>query len=707
MTSNIQISPEVYQTVLADKINEAILQATYLFNTKIYDQALKKYHQILNYIALLSNGEQRSYWISYLLGYADIVYILQPLAKLTPQEQDKWIEWLEKVQQSVLNFHEDSRVITQDLKQLAKVYQNLGRSELVEIAMQKATTAALQIPDPTTRTEQLIQLVSVWLEYQQKAKAQELLTQALTSVEQISAEEPFSRSNSLSSIAMVYIQMGEPKRAIALAEKVAKEYSPESILIEVVRDAIKREDLHLAQAIIPKIQTVEFQAFCLAEIAVYWATHNQPRLGNRLFAKALKQVAKREAAESHQANVIQIYSTSGQLTILLNAIQRLTNDGLKTSVLAALAIVYAQAKQPQQLKQVLAQIQRLKDGEAILLSTAINSQAYNLAIALFKKLKNPSNFVYQSGLYQQLIQALLQLQNLDQALEVAKQANRDLWTEERNLMLKEIAIAYADNQQWSQAIAVAKQVKNTLLKPYQVLTQAELAAKAPTIAEFTSLIQPAIAQAKNLTEIEHQALSLAVIAQAYVHTGETEQTQSFLQQAIKILQQVQDNETRSRLFAQVVEYLINQKQYIAALKIAEAYSTSPLLEYVYNAIYYEINIHNKIDVALQVVETESLPDRQATTLLAIARIYALQQRRQDALAYLDRGFVIAQQIADPESRTINRYENSPEPDYSDRRSQYTRLVKQYVALEQPDKAQQVVAKVQETSLRDYLQAWID
>ncbi|MBD2167978.1 tetratricopeptide repeat protein [Calothrix membranacea FACHB-236] len=707
MTSTIQISPEVYQTVLADKINEAILQATYLFNTKIYDQALKTYHQILNYIALLNNGEQRSYWISYLLGYADIVYILQPLAKLTPQEQDKWIEWLKKVQQSVLNFHEDSRVITQDLKQLAKVYQNLGRSELMAIAMQKATTAALQIPDPTTRTEQLIQLVSVWLEYQQKAKVHELLTQALTSVEQISAEEPFSRSNSLSSIAMLYLQMGEPKRAIALAEKVAKEYSPESILIEVVRDAIKREDLHLAQAIIPKIQTVEFQAFCLAEIAVYWATHNQPRLGNRLFAKALKQVAKQEAAESHQANVIQIYSTSGQLTILLNAIQRLTHEGLKTSVLAALAIVYAKAKQPQQLQQVLAEIQRLNDGEAILLSTAINSQEYNLAIALFKKLKNPSNFVYQSGLYQQLIQALLQLQNLDQALEVAKQANRDLWPEERNLMLKEIAIAYADNQQWSQAIAVAKQVKNTLLKPYQVLTSAELAAKAPTIAEFTSLIQPAIAQAKTLTEIEHQALSLAVIAQAYVHTGETEQTQSFLQQAIKILQQVQDDENRSRLFAQVVEYLINQKQYIAALKIAEAYSTSPLLEYVYNAIYYEINIHNNIDVALQVVEVESLPDRQATTLLAIARIYALQQRRQDALAYLDRAFVVAQQIADPESRTINRYENSPEPDYNDRRSQYTRLVKQYVALEQPDKAQQVVAKVQETSLRDYLQAWID
>ncbi|BAZ02044.1 hypothetical protein NIES37_60520 [Tolypothrix tenuis PCC 7101] len=707
MTSNIQISPEVYQKVIADKINETIPQASYLVRTQIYDQALKKYHQIINHIALLSNSEQRSYWLSYLLGYDDIVNLLKPLVKLTPQEQDRWIEWLEQVQQSVLNFHEYPRAITQDLKQLAKVYQNLGRSELVEIAMQKATTAALQIPDPTTRTEQLIQLVSVWLESQQKAKAQELLTQALTSAEQISNEEPYTRSNFLSSIAILYIQMGEPKRAIALAEKVANEYSPESIIIEVVRDAIKREDLHLAQAAIPKIQTVEFQAFCLGEIAVYWATHNQPRLGNRLFAQAMKQVAKREAAESHQANLIQTYSKSGQLTILLNAIQRLTNDGLKSSVLASLAIVYAQAKQPQQLQQILAQIQRLKDGEAILLSTAINVQEYNLAIALFKKIKNHGNFVYQSGLYQQIVQALLRLQNLDQALEVAKQANGDLWTEERNLMLKEIALAYADNQQWSQAIAVAKLVKNTLLKPYQVLTQAELAAKAPTIAEFTSLIQPAIAQAQTLTAIEHQALSLAAIAQAYLRTGETEQTESFLQQAIQILQQVQDDENRSRLFAQTVEYLMSQKQYIAAFKIAQAHSNSQLLEYLYNTIYYEINVNNNIEIALPVVEAESLPDRQATTLLELARIYALQQRPQDALAYLDRAFVVAQQIADPESRTITRYENSPEPDYNDRRSQYTRLVKQYVALEQQEKAQQVVAKVQETSLRDYLQAWIN
>ncbi|QIR37475.1 hypothetical protein HCG51_12650 [Tolypothrix sp. PCC 7910] len=707
MTSTIHIPPEVYQTVIADKINEALINAASLVRTQIYDEALKTYHQILNHIALLSNGEQRSYWLSYLLGYDDIVNLLQPLVKLTPQEQDKWIDWLKKVQQSVLNFHENPRAITQDLKQLVKVYQNLGRSELVKIAMQQATTAALQIPDPTTRTEQLIQLVSVWLESQQKDKAQELLTQALTSAEQTSTEEPYTRSNFLSSIATLYIQMGEPKRAIALAEKVAKEYSPDSILIEVVRDAIKREDLHLAQAVTAKIQTVESQAFCLVEMAVYWATHNQPRLGNRLFAQALKLVSKEVYSETIHSNLIQLYSTSGQLTILLNATQRLTQNDLKTSVLGSLAIFYAKAKQPQQLQQVLAQLQSLNDGEARLLSTAINSQEYNLAIALFKKLKNPSNFAYQSGLYQQLLQGLLRLQNLDQALELAKQANRDLWTEERNLSLKEIAIAYADNQQWSQAIAVAKQVKNTLLKPYQALTQAELAAKAPTIAEFTSLIQPAIAQAQTLSAIEHQALSLAVIGQAYLRTGETEQTQSFLQQAIQKLQQVQDDENRSRLFAQVVEYLINQKQYIAALKIAEAYSNFHLLEYVYNAIYYEINVHNNIDVALQVVEAESLPDRQATTMLAIARIYALQQRRQDALAYLDRAFVVAQQIADPESRTINRYENSPEPDYNDRRSQYTRLVKQYVALEQPDKAQQVVAKVQETSLRDYLQAWID
>ncbi|OUL25415.1 hypothetical protein BV372_28040 [Nostoc sp. T09] len=42
----------------------------------------------------------------------------------------------------------------------------------------------------------------------------------------------------------------------------------------------------------------------------------------------------------------------------------------------------------------------------------------------------------------------------------------------------------------------------------------------------------------------------------------------------------------------------------------------------------------------------------------------------------------------------------------DRAHQYTRLVKLYVALGRADKAQQVIEKTQETSLRDYLQAWI-
>lgn len=709
MTSTLQIAPELRQTVIYDKINEAIAHAAQLVRFQNYDQALKTYHQILDRVALLSNREQQSYLISYVIGYYEIANLLQPLTQLPRQQQDKWIEWLEKVQQYALNFHEHPIAIAQDLKQLARVYQNLGRSELVAIALQQATTATQQILEPTSRAEQLIQLAFMRLEFQQKAEAQQLLTQALATVEQIPSEDTFARGNSLVSIALLYIQLSEVQRALALADKIDNHHSPDTIRQEVVRDAIKRGDLHLAQAVTAKIQTAEYQAYALVEMAVYWATHHQPRLGNRLFAQALKRVAKEEYAQGLQYLLIKTYSTSGQLTIVLNAVQRITQDAHKAQVLSEIALTYAQANQHQHLQKILAQLKSLNNWEITLMSTVSNAQQYHLAIAVFNAVKNKGDLIYKSGLYRELVQALLLSQHLDEALELAKQAANYVAPDENSSSLQGIAIAYANAQQWSQAIEVVTQIKNTTNTPYQVLTRVELAAIAPTPAEFTSLIQPAIAQAQALESIEQKASALAAIAHAYLRSGNEEQAQSFLQQTIQTMQQVEDDESQSRgrLFAQITDYLIIQNQYTAALKIAQAYPASYLQENVYNAVFYKLNVHYAVDVALPVVEVELLPDRQATTLLAIANIYALQQRNQDANAFLDRAFVVAQQIADPESRTIIRYESAPEPDYNDRRSQYTRLVKQYVALEQLDKAQQVVEKVQETSLRHYLQAWID
>lgn len=709
MTSTLQIAPEVRQTVIYDKINEAIAHAAQLVRFQIYDQALNTYYQILDRIALLSNHEQQSYLISYVIGYYEIANLLQPLTQLPRQQQDKWIEWLEKVQHYALNFHEHPIGIAQDLKQVARIYQNLGRSELVAIALQQATAAAQQIPDPTSRTDQLIQLASIRLEFQQKAEAQKLLTQAIATVEQIPSEDTFTRGNSLVSIAFLYIQLSEVQRALALADKIDNYHSSDTIRQEIVRDAIKRGDLHLAQAVTAKIQTAEYQAYALVEMAVYWATHHQPRLGNRLFAKALKRVAKEEYAQGLEYVLIKTYSTSGQLTIVLNAIQRITQDAHKAQALSEIALTYAQPNQHQQLQKILAQLKSLNNWEIVLMGIVSNAQQYHLAIMIFNAVKNKSDLIYKSGWYRELVQALLRSQHLNEALELAKQAPNYIAPDEQSSSLQGIALAYANAQQWSQAIDVVTQIENTPSTPYQILTRVELAATAPTPAEFLSLIQPAIAQAQALEAIEQKALALAAIAVAYLRSGDKEQVQSLLQQTIQIMQQVEDDESQSRgrLFAQINDYLIIQNQYTAALTIAQAYPAAYLQDNVYNAVFYQLNSHYAVDVALPVVEVELLPDRQATTLLAIANIYALQQRNEDAISFLDRAFVVAQKIADPESRTIIRYENTPEPDYNDRRSQYTRLVKQYVALQELDKAQQVVEKVQEASVRHYLQAWID
>ncbi|BAY10568.1 hypothetical protein [Calothrix sp. NIES-2098] len=711
MTSTLQISPEIYQILLAEKISEAANDVLQFISTQQYDQALKLCHQILDraVLAVLNNPEQQQFSLFSLI--VDEYIVFQPLTKLPRQEQDRWIEWLLKVQQYALNLGVNTFAVSH-LKQLVEAYQTLGRTDLAAIALQQATETIQQIPDVGSRADELIQLA--WLRFQQKLEVQAGLTLALTAVEQLPSDY-YARGNHLESIAFLYTRSGAARRALAIAETIGNEYHENSIYQEVVRDAIAREDLHLAQAVTAKIHSSESQAFALVDMAVYWATHDQPRLGNRLFAKALKLVAKEQYAAGLQARLIQTYCTTSQLTIALNAAQRLAEEGAKITALTAIAVAYAKANQSQQVQQVLAQLTDLIHSKpaievgpylGYILQSAIDAQQYNLAIAVLNVVKNNTEFYDLPSWYRRIVEELLRSQNLDKALEVAKEIPHHIWPEERNLSLKEIALAYANTKQWHQAIEVVKQIDNTVTTPYQVLTRVELAANAPTQELFTSLIQIAIAQAQALEIIEQKALALAAIAQAYLRLKDAAQTQSFLQQAIQTVQQVKDEVNRGLLFRQIVDYFIQHRQYTAALTIAQANSDSQRQE-SYDVIFQQALPNYVFDAALQVVEVETLPDRQATKLLAIAKTYAQLGRNEDAIVLLDRAFALAQQIADPETRIIQVNEYMQVADENDRAHQYTRLVKQYVALDRLNKAQQVVEKVQVASLRDYLQAWID
>ncbi|QIR37474.1 hypothetical protein HCG51_12645 [Tolypothrix sp. PCC 7910] len=715
MTSTVQITSELCQAVIYEKINDASYDASQLIKVQQYEQALNIYNQILSKIPLLPSREQREYVIVNLI--ADEQTVFKPLTQLPRAEQDKWVEWLGKVEEYVLSVAEaGSFAISQQLYQLAEAYYILGRNEQVAIAMQQATTAALQISDPGFRANEFIQIAKFWLQFQQQAEAQQALSQALATVEQMPSDNSYAQGDHLYSIATLYIQLGEARRALLLADKIINEFYPNYIRQEVVRDAIKRGDLHLAQAVTPKIQGAESQALALVDMAVYWATNNQPRLGNRLFAQALKRVAKEEYAQNIQSRLIQIYSTTGQLTISLNAAQRLTQDEAKVLALGAIIVAYAKAKQPQQVQKILAQLTDLIQSEAAvnnvgyinnILQSAVDAGQYSLAIAILNAVKNNANFDSKPYWYRQVVSAQLALPDIDKALQLAKQIPGKFWPEERNVSLQEIAIAYANAQQWNRAIDVLTQIENSAFTPYQVLTGAELAVIAPTPQQFISLIQKAIAQTQALKQVELKAWALAAIAQAYLRAGYAEQTQSFLEKAIQTAQQVEDNEMRGRLFDQMINYLIQQRQYTAALTIAQAHPVSYGQGLAYHNIFEQALPSYTFDVALQVVELETVPDIQATKLLAIAKIYMQLGRNEDAITLLDRAFAVAQKIADPESRVILINEYIEVNDESDRRSQYTRLVRQYVALGQADKAQQVVAKVQEASLRDYLQAWID
>ncbi|MBD2357323.1 hypothetical protein H6G41_22330 [Tolypothrix sp. FACHB-123] len=715
MISTVQISPEVYQNVLHDKIIEASNEVQRLIETQQYAPLLETYNRILHNIVLLTNPEQRNYLLFSLIQNEQSVF--QPLTQLPRPEQDKWIEWLGKVQQFVLNLGKDSSLaIAQNLAQVAEAYQTLGRTNLAAIAMQQASQAAQQIPEAANRANEFMQIARIWLQFQNKSQTKHALIQALSAVGKLPTDYPDAQWNYLFSIALLYVELGEPQRALKLSEQISNDYYLNAVRQEVVRDAVKRGDLHLAQSVTHKIQGAEYQAYALVEMAVYWAIHHQVRRGNRLFAEALKRVAKNELAEAIQSTLIQTYQKSGQLTIALNAAQRLTQDEPKALALGMILVAYAKANQSQQVQQILEQLIGLIQSETAvnsvgyvnnILQAAVDAQAYNLAMTILNVVQNNTDFISKPAWYYQIVQAPLRQQHLDAALELAQQIPGEFFPEERNSLLQEIAIAYSSANQWHRAHEVLTQIDNSIFisNPYHVLTRAELAAIAPTPEEFTSLITAAITFTQAIEPLAQKALALAAIAQAYLRFGDEQQTQFYLQQVLQAVQHV-DDDTRGNLLYSITEYLIKQRQYTAALTIAQANPVAHLQQSSYDTIFQQAVASYGFYVALQMVELESLPDRQAPKLIAIAKTYAQLQRHEDAIELLNRAFEVAQKIADPESRILYINEYIQVPDESDRAHQYTHLVKLYFALGQQDKAQQVVEKTQGTSLRDYLQAWI-
>ena len=715
MLYKVQISQELTQNLLYEKVNEDTFDLKRLMETQQqYDLALKLFHEILHNAALLTKAEQRDYVVFYLIQNEQSVF--QPLTQLPRQEQERWIDWLRKAQQFVLHLGKNSIAITKNLAQLAKVYQTLGLTDLAAIALQEATQAVAHIPEVINRANEFTQLARIWLQFQNKAKAKHALTQALSAVAKIPSDNRQTQWIYLFDIASLYIPVGEPQRALKLTEHISNDYYPNATRQEVLRDAIKRGDLHLAQSVTHKIEGAEYQADALVQMAVYWANHHHVHKGDRLFAEALERVAKDERKEAIQSSLIQAYSKSGQLTIALNAAQQLTQDEPKALALGTIAVAYAKAKQSPQVQQVLAELTGLIQSETAvntvgylsnILQAAVDAQEYNLAMTILNAVQNNAEFLSKPGWYRQIVQATLHSQNLDRALELAKQIPSHCWPEERNLSLQEIAIAYAHAKQCNQANEVVTQIENTTSTPYQVFTLAELAAISPTPEQFTSFIQGAIAQTQALEPIAQKALGLAAIASAYLRSGDAEQTQSFLNQTIQTMQVIEDEESRASVCYQITNYLIQQRQYTAALTIAQAIPVPECQKASYDYIfYYGALPSSAFDVALQIVELDLLPDTQATKLLAIAKTYIQLQRNEDAIVLLDRAFEVAQKIADPESRMIQVTEYTEAPDESDRAHQYTRLVKLYVAVGQKDQAQNVVEKTQETSLRNYLQAWI-
>ncbi|MBW4462040.1 MAG: hypothetical protein KME47_17635 [Nodosilinea sp. WJT8-NPBG4] len=672
-------------------------------------------------------------------GSADRSLIEQLVNQANPPQQQQVAAVLPQAVQVTQSLSSGySAIKTRTLTSIARYYGVLEQPQQAQPVLAQALQASRLIRGAEFQTKALTDIAQVYMAIRQPQLAVPIVAQSLQFAQAATYPDVNRRARSLEPIARLYAQLGEPDRALQVAQQIEDAPYYQSIaMIAVIDEYLKAGQvnpggqlnqvrlLDRAVSIALDIPADDQRAIILGAIAGRYAEARQPDRAAELLGQALEISAwARTTSEREQAAVAIIvrYAAARQIDDALRFLGDFDDPTAKATGYGAIASLYAEAGQTERAQATLTQavqniaaIADLSNRNLVrqqLIDQAVQSGHYDLALQVVQTVDLAEEPEQTSVSYSRA-QNLTQLANqaiaanrYDDALKIT-QAIPPTYVEWRDRLFLQIARGFAEAGDFDRAQAIAQQ---NVDPGFQAQVFAVVAAQIQLVAQqidpATELFKQSIRLANTIDSAAEKAEVLRAIAAEQFRVNQPEAATQLLNQAVELVKTIEDEESRLSTLQAISAQFSAANQHQAAIQVTDAILDAPVRRAaaIADAIAAAIE-GGDISTALATLNRLDDPATKTTLLLKIADRYTQLSQRSQAASALAQAFQMAQTIPGEESQTVNvRGGENPltVEDEQDRGSLLAAIALKYAQIGQEQQSLQVAQALQDPAGRDAL-----
>lgn len=623
------------------------------------------------------------------------------IKQATPSEKALLSKLLDQFLQLTRSFNSGYSLLkARSFAKLATLYRQLGNPNQATAILAEALQASQTIQGAELQVRALTEIAQAYVLLNQAAPAEALLTRSLLLTQQVQFRDAVRKSAVLAPIAKAYAQIGKLDQALQIAQSIPNPYDQADVRSEVARQALDRKQFDVAQTVIQTIENPDLKARVLGTAASRAAQAGQTARANTFFNQAL-QIAQtlKYSIPDVTLEIIQAYAQAGQLDAALKATQQLKDSQKKGFSLLAIATVYSQQNQFDRAIPLIAQAVALPDpnrgsSDALpttLFSKALDDRQYRLAFEIVRRY--PGDAFDLGRDLNRLAIAAVNAGQIDLARQVALEIPSP--GDYKTQALLKVAIAEGQRNRLDQALQLVPQVQNKD-EPNRALILASIAA----VAQRDDLFKRAIEEANTLNPLV-RAQGLAYIARELININKGDQAKPLITQAIALAKQ--DSDFVTGTVTRIIDLLSESNQPLLALEAANAIPVAEFRASRQEQVLNSLLKLNQVQNAFSVVNAIREPEPRTWALYRIAEVLVRSNQVNAALPVLNQAFQTAQNISDPESRTIQVREDLEVDDSRDRASAYEAIALLYAKAGQANKGLQVAQRIQDAKLRSAVQ----
>ncbi len=361
---------------------------------------------------------------------------------------------------------------TRTLTSIARYYGILEQPQQAQTVLAQAVQASQSIRGAEIQAKALTDVAKVYISIRQPQAAASALAQALQFAQAATYPNDYRKAWSLAPIAQLYAQIGEPDRALQVAQQIENApYYQSAAMVAVADQYLQAGQFDRAIAIVSDVSEGDQRATILGAIAAGYAKAGQLDRAADFFGQALDTGGRtRTTLSERQQTVVPIivkYAAAGQIDTALRVLGDFDDATAKVTGYSEIALLYAKAGQTERAQATLAQA--LQNLSAIedpsnrrfitqqLIDQAAQSGRYDLAVQVAQagETEEEPSFDYIQRLTQLANQAIA-ANRYDAALQVT-QAIPANFIEDRNRLFLQIVRSFAETGDFDRAQDIAQQ----------------------------------------------------------------------------------------------------------------------------------------------------------------------------------------------------------------------------------------------------------